>query len=129
VTIGAGLFSLGLAAVIINFRKLWRNKYIRFMIILCVSYMVILWVFNYRTYLKLGAAQAIQARYTYPILIFMFIVLGKAMLELIQNKNIRLILLVIVAFGFVWGGGIIGWLLRADPNWYWPNDLVVSINQ
>lgn len=120
---------VGLIFVLISLKKLWSKIYIRLAILIISIYMIILWFFNFQLYQKLGVAQAIQARYTYPILLLIFIVLIEAFKYQIQSQRQRKVLLTLFLVFFVWGGGITGYLIRAEDTWYWQNHTVISTNQ
>lgn len=120
---------IGSFSVLIYFKKLWAKIYIRLAILIISIYLIVLWLFNYQLYQKLGVAQAIQARYTYPILLLIFIVFVEAFKYLIQSERQRKAILMLFIVFFVWGGGIIGYQIRADENWYWQNTTVITINK
>src|SRR5690606_12313197 len=92
-------------------------------------YLLILFMFNYTSYQKLGAAYAIQARYTYPLLMPMFVLFAYA-LNLVKIPRKFKVLLVCIGFlGYAWGGGIVGWIIRSDSLWYRQNPTVISVNE
>ncbi len=119
----------GLAAVIKQRRKLWRNQYSRFVLVLSGLYLSNLWLFNYSSYLKMWKAEAIQARYTLPILILIFAVLIQAINWSIANKKLKAGLVLILFLTYVWGGGIAGWIIRADDTWRWQNSVTQTVNR
>jgi len=120
----------GVVSVMMSLKVLWKNEYMRLAVIVIALYLVVLWVFNYQTYLKLGVAQAIQARYTYPILLLIYVVLAKSYSHLLRNdQNLKNLLVIVILLTFVWGGGIMGYLIRADETWYWQNKTVISVNK
>jgi hypothetical protein len=124
----SALLCIGVVALVSQFSKIWGEMHLRFAFLLCTSYVTVLWMFNYNTYLSLGQAQAIQARYTYPVLILILLLLAKSITYLVKNNKLRAGLLFVVLFGLVWGGGITGYLIRADDTWYWQNKTVITAN-
>ncbi len=120
---------IGMISVLINFKQLWAKPYIRLSLLIISIYMIVLWLFNFQLYQKLGAAQAIQARYTYPILLLIFVVFLEGFKNIIQSARQRKFLITIFLVFFVWGGGITGYLIRADDTWYWQNHTVISVNR
>lgn len=122
-------FLIGVICVAVNYRTLIKNKYLIFIMLLVVSYIVILLGYNYKGYLVLKSAQAIQARYTIPLLLPMIAVLTYAASLTIKRLIVRQVLLVTVIATYVWGGGIVGHLIRADETWYWQNPTVIKVNQ
>ncbi|HMS23216.1 MAG TPA: hypothetical protein PKB09_00210 [Candidatus Saccharibacteria bacterium] len=118
----------GLLSTLIYFKKLWAKTYIRLSILVSAIYIVVLWLFNFQLYQKLGVAQAVQARYIYPILLLVFLVFIEAFKYSIHSEKQRKILLVLFFTFYIWGGGIVGYLIRADSLWYWQNRTVVQVN-
>jgi len=119
----------GAIVFVLKIRKLWANNFIRFSIIVSAAYLLVLWSFNYRSYLGLGTAQAIQARYTYPILPLIFLVLASGYNLLRLSAQQKTIMFSIVFLVYFWGGGIAGWIIRSDSMWYWQNSYIISVNQ
>jgi hypothetical protein len=128
INVGCVVLLLGLGALWVQRKQLWSNPYLRFGLTICVFYVATLWLFNYRTYLRLYKAEAIQARYTYPILLILFALMAQSMNRLVPDKKTKVGLLVVVAALYVWGGGIAGWLIRADDAWRWQHPTVQSAN-
>lgn len=129
ISIGYIILVAGLTSIIIYWRRLWNMRYMRFALVLCTGYMTVLWVFNYSNYLSLGAAQAIQARYTYPLLVIMFALVAQATNLAIKSRQHKTWLVAGVLFLYFYSGGITGYIIRSDTNWYWQNKNVISINQ
>lgn len=141
ISVGYVALVAGSGAVLLHWKRLCRNQYLRFGLIMCGFYLVVLWLFNYNSYLKIWKAEAIQARYTYPILIILFALMVQALnwtLEYLNTPKLRKgrtlaqlrvsLLLAFVAF-YVWGGGIAGWLIRAEDTWRWQNPTVQTVNR
>lgn len=118
----------GLLLFLYQIKRLWDNKFLRLAIIIVILYLAVLWTFNFKTYQTLGVAQAIQARYTLPIMLLIYVLIAEAF-RLTFKKPILKIIFYASLILFVWGGaGITGYLIRADETWYWQNDTVILIN-
>jgi len=136
VVIGCIALVVGLGAVILQWKRLWRLQYLRFGLVTCGMYLATLWLFNYNSYLRLWKAEAIQARYTLPILIVLFAVMLQAMSWIVgstfqkdSSRQIKCGLVLAFVLLYVWGGGVAGWLIRAEDTWRWQNPAVQSVNR
>lgn len=120
---------LGISAVLLQLKKILADQFLRFSLVLSGGYLVVLWLFNYQGYLKLGVAQAIQARYTLPILIIMYVLIAWSVNQTLKSNKIKTALLILIFVTYCWGGGIAGYLIWADQNWYWQNTTVITTNK
>ncbi len=118
----------GVLACVVAGRRVWQNRYLRFGLIITVGYIIILWFFNYSSYLRLWKAEAIQARYTLPLLILLFAFIGQTLNLAISSKGKKVALVVILIAFYVYGGGSAGWLLRAEDGWYWQTQINRTVN-
>lgn len=119
---------LGAVAVIWQRRKIWRNWYLRFSLVLVMGFIIVQWGYNYRSYQRMWKAEAIQARYTFPLMILMFLLLAWSVNQLIKNRQAKAYLAMAMIVFYVWGGGIAGWLIRADDSWRWQNQTIQTVN-
>ena len=110
-------------------KRIWNNPYLRFALCTTVFYVLVLWLFNYNSYLKMWKAEAIQARYTYPVLIVMYALIAQSVSWSIISKRVKVALVLSLVLLYVWSGGIVGWLIRADDTWRWQSNRVQHINQ
>lgn len=124
-----GFLSVGLLAVVLKMKYLWKNEYLRFLLLLSVGYTVVLLLFNYHAYLELGYPYAIQARYLVPLLLPMLMLIISALRLLKIPKKLPQVCLPLLIVIYICNGGVVGWVLRADTNWYWPNRSVQSANK
>lgn len=126
-----GLLGVSLVAFILYARTLLKSKFVQLSLVAALSIIISLWIFNYLFYIKYGRAYAIQARYIVPVLMPMLVVLAEALrLFSAGSKQVWIRLaLFIVALIFIFSGGVLGWIIRSDSSWYWPNETVVTINQ
>lgn len=128
VTIGYTALVAGLIAIMLRFKQIWRHPYLRFGLVISASFIAVEWLYNYTTYLNLGYAVAVQARYNYPILIIMFALMIQAGVWSIASNKIKTGLLVLFLALYVWGGGAAGWIVRAPDDWKWQNPTIQTVN-
>lgn len=121
-------FPFGIVLVLINRRKILNNDLLKIVIFIIVWHIFILLALNYRSYLNLGYAQAIQARYTYPLILPGTIVCIAAGSFLKINKQNKILLASLVLLAYALGGGVSGWIIRSDNLWYWQQRHVILIN-
>jgi hypothetical protein len=131
-----------LAAIILTFSAAfvlaleWRrvlrgNAFLVFFLLVSVFYCGALWLDNYKDYVSTGQPVAINGRYLLPVLLPFSAVLGRAFSLALRRRSLR-VAKPIVAFAvlvmFVAGGGIFTFISRSDSSWYWPNSVVVHVN-
>lgn len=119
----------GVLAVLYQRRKVWAQPYLRLALVAVIGFLVIQWLFNYSGYLKMWKAEAIQARYTFPLMILIFTLIAWSISRSIECRRIKAGLVVLLFVFYVWGGGIAGWLLRADDTWRWQHPVTQVVNQ
>ncbi|MGZ6005080.1 MAG: hypothetical protein ACXWLH_02920 [Candidatus Saccharimonadales bacterium] len=119
---------LTVVCLVVSFKKWWSVDWIRLSLLLIFSYLAILWLFNYSSYLSSGQAYAIQPRYLYPLLILLLASSAKVIQMTIKNPKLASWLAVVVIAIFIYCGGAIGWFLYAQSTWYWPNRNIVNVN-
>lgn len=118
----------GLVAVIWQRRKIGSDANLRFALVVVVGFVLVQWLYNYSGYLTMWKAEAVQARYTYPIMILLFTLIATAVNQMIANKRVKVWLVVFMFVCYVWGGGVAGWLIRADDTWRWQDPVVQQVN-
>ncbi len=124
-----GVF-LGFLAVLLQIKPLLRQPAYRFSIVVILFYGVVVLLFNYRQYLDLGAAQAIQARYLIPLLPLAIVLMIQAVSWSVPSRlQYKGIVLSVFMALFIYGSGISGWLIRSDSLWYWQNQTVIQLNE
>ena len=130
VTIASIAVVIGFLAVLLQIKTLWGRPAYRFSIVVILFYGVVVLLFNYRQYLDLGAAQAIQARYLMALLPLAIVLMIQAVSwTMPSHQRFKGIILATVMVMFVYGSGISGWLIRSDSLWYWQNQTVIQFNQ
>jgi hypothetical protein len=128
ITVGYAALAGGLVAVVWQRRKIWNKPALRLMFIVCGAYAAVVWAFNYNSYLEIWKAEAIQARYTYPILLLLFVLFIQSVNWSIASKKVKSSFVLLLVPLYLWGGGIAGWLIRADDTWRWQNSTVQTVN-
>lgn len=129
IVLGSMMAIASALVIAFNFKRLWKQSFYRYGLIVIAGYTFIVWMFNYTSYLQLGAAQAIQARYFLPLLPIALVIALQSFAWFVRSNNMRMVLLISVGSLYIYGGGAVGWLLRADSNWYWQKSQVIQINQ
>ncbi|MBP9738891.1 hypothetical protein KBD20_04335 [Candidatus Saccharibacteria bacterium] len=132
ITIGYIFLVAGGLALILRAKQLWKASELnQLTIVASVALAGSLWVFNYAFYLKYGQAYAIQSRYIIPMLLPIFVLLATALVQVTRSSNLRWIRYVLASLILLYcfSGGIVGWVIRSQPDWYWPSQTVVQVNQ
>jgi hypothetical protein len=123
----------GLVAVLIAAPKVWR-KYDRLAIVLYAStsllYVFVLWLDEYRAYLKTNQPVAINGRYLLPIIPLVLVVVGLSVRTILirRAEALKLGVLAIAVVCLLWGGGMLTYVLRSRPAWYWPSSPLSTAN-
>jgi energy-converting hydrogenase Eha subunit C len=120
---------IGVIAIVLQRRRLWKSAFYRYLFILTLIYSAVVWAFNYSYYLDLGIAQAIQARYFLPVLPIMFVIALQALAWSARRFDAKYLLLGLIMLLYLWYGGAVAWIIRADPTWYWQNDTIINTGQ
>lgn len=120
---------LSIVAVIKMRKKVMENQLLKMFLFISVLTLSALFLFNYRTYLNLGRAYALQVRYALPILLPMMVLCAWALNQLFITARYKKQVVVIVLMLYMIGGGAVGWIIRSDSSWYLKNDLVLQVNQ
>jgi hypothetical protein len=126
----ASLLSItSLVVVTTSIKRLWKQPFYRYAVLIVVGYAAVVWFFNLSVYQELAAAQAIQARYFLPLLPLALVIVLQSYAWVVRQERARALLL--IAFGglYIYSGGILGWLIRADTTWYWQQPTVIQVNQ
>lgn len=129
VNLAAVVAVTGVIAVIWQRRTIWRDPNLRFALVLSLGFIVVQWGYNYSSYLKLWKGEAIQARYTYPILVLIFTLIAWALNRTVVARHVKVVMVAAICIFYVWGGGIAGYLIRADDTWRWQHQVTQSVNQ
>lgn len=123
------IFGWVLIVIALRFKYFWNNEFFRLSLISFVALAGALWIFNYTFYLKYGRAYAVQARYLLPLMPPIFAVAVSGAQQVIRGRVFRQTLLVASIGLFIYSGGIMGWIIRSEPDWYIRNDAIIHIHQ
>lgn len=118
-----------LGGVLLFVKRWWKIGWLRATICIFMSYALVLWLFNLRSYLSLGRAYAIQPRYLLPLIIPVIATVFYFGGQFIRGRNLRGILSTVVIILFISSGGAIGWAIRSNAGWYYPSDRIIQTNQ
>ncbi|MEK7152315.1 MAG: hypothetical protein AAB834_00055, partial [Patescibacteria group bacterium] len=71
----------------------------------------------------------INGRYLLPILLLLAVVMGRGFsLAFRKLPDIKPLLAGSAILLFLYGGGVLTFILRSDASWYWPNHAVNTVN-
>ncbi|HET7320228.1 MAG TPA: DUF2142 domain-containing protein [Candidatus Saccharimonadales bacterium] len=127
------LFAGGLLALIVKFREVSR-RYNRLEIYLLIVvtgwYVALLWFDEYKSYLHAGMPVAINGRYLLPVLVPLMVLLAMGYSEVLRrHDSIKAVIVCAGLLCFLWGGGVLTFILRSRDAWYWPNTPMTSMNE
>lgn len=132
INVGYSLLIIGVISLIAIRNRVIRGDPITKMILfVSVVLAVSLWVFNYTFYLKYGRAYAIQARYLVPLLLPLIVILGNAVVVATRSGILRKARLLVAGLVLIYclSGGVVGWIIKSNDNWYWPSSTVLEVNR
>ncbi len=93
------------------------------------SYISVLWLDEYRAFLRTGQPVAINGRYLLPVLLPVLVIAAAAVAELFNRwRFLKLATITAAVLCLVWGGGALTYILRSNDAWYWPNGTVHTLN-
>lgn len=129
--LGYFLAAVSLVVLIVQWRQLWAHPLNRLFLVVGVILTTTVFIFNYRTNMSLGQPYAIQPRYLLPLYLPTLVLVAQAARLSVPARLKSYLTLVAVAVMvlFWYGGGVAGWLVRADSDWYWGNATIVNFNQ
>lgn len=119
----------GAVLVIYHWRRLRRINGVGLFVPVIVIYVLALWLQNYFDYMNTGYPVAIHGRYLLPFLPIMMLFIGLAyQAALAHRQRLQLGLLAVVFFCFLQGGGVMTYILRSYPDWYFENNFSQQLN-
>jgi len=110
-------------------KRIWHQEVLRVFLIVIGLYAMALLGQNYLDYLKAGQPEAIHGRYLLPILPLIYTIVAMAIYYAFNNahvirfSNIKRqagIVAVVMVLLLIEGGGFVTYIVRSDPNWFWP---------
>lgn len=132
ITIGYIFLITGIVALIMKFKKLWHKNVLTQLTLVASGILITsLWIFNYAFYVKYGRAYAIQARYILPMLLPLIVLLATALYEVCKVRSMSWIkyALVVLVIVYCISGGVVGWIIKSNDNWYWNQAVVFDFNR
>jgi len=97
--------------------------------VVATSYVGVLWLDEYKSFLHTGHPVAINGRYLLPVMLLVLLIGAAAISELIKKRQVlKLTFACIAILCFAWGGGALTYILRSDDGWYWPNSAMTTAN-
>ncbi len=111
-------------------RRLWRMTYLRYLLLIIGFYTLVLFIKNFSMYLHTGEAVAIHGRYLIPLYPVLYLALalgfGWALDRFVNRQQFKTWLVVATTVLLLQGGGIVVWIVRSDPAWYWPQSAAAA---
>jgi hypothetical protein len=110
-------------------KHIWRQEVLRVFLIVTGLYVLALLGQNYLDYLKAGRPEAIHGRYLLPVLPLIYAIVALAIsyaintVQVTRFSNIKRqagIAAVMMVLLLIEGGGFVTYIVRSDPNWFWP---------
>lgn len=124
------LLLVSIFAVIRYARELFKKPIVVASATIATTYIGVLWFQNYSMYLKAGLAVAVNGRYLLIVALPLAILFGLALQRLFANRRKSAYLLTaVILLCFLQGGGLINFIVRSKPTWYWPNQTIIDVNQ
>ena len=129
---GAIFIISGFFVLLLKYRQVFKKYYspaILLFSVATVSTVTILWATQYQFFLETNQPVAINGRYLFPVapLILCLFLLGYN--ELVKSQIIKTVLISLLIFCALLGGGAMTYILRSHPTWYWSNSPTNSINE
>lgn len=93
-------------------------------------YIGVLWLDEYKGYLHAGQPVAINGRYLLPVYLLVMLLLSLGFAELLHKRlKLQAAVVAVSLLCFIWGGGVLTFILRSHDSWYWPNRTALHANQ
>jgi hypothetical protein len=120
-----------LCAIVTIKQILTRFKLTWLTCVIAITYLSVLWLRNYHDYLNLGQPLAIQGRYLVPVLIYIYVMFGLGITQVLEFKRMpQIILRPLIAFiviaSFVYFGGFARYVSQVSPRYGWPKTAIQS---
>lgn len=135
---GAAAIIIGLAGLICTiwyWRQVFRSsRYLFFFAGLTLIYVVTLWIDQFGMYKQTGQPVAINGRYLIPVLPLVAALFGRGISIAIAHApklpalRVKVVAAYIALILFLYGGGVLTFILRSEDSWYWPSVTVEEIN-
>ena len=107
-----------------------NSEPILFLTVISTVYIGVLWIDQYRAFLRTGQPVAINGRYLLPVLLPLLLLMSLAYGQWLKGHiEMKMILAIVIIIGLACGGGALTYILRSNNDWYWPNSHVRAVNQ
>lgn len=127
------LFVGGVLAFVVKFRSVLRryNRLEIYMLIVVIGwYAALLWFDEYKSYLHAGMPVAINGRYLLPIMAPLMLLLAMGYSEALRRHDrLKAVIVCLGLVCFLWGGGVLTFIIRSRDAWYWPNSPMTRVNE
>jgi hypothetical protein len=120
--------SIGGILIICYRRRIFKdNPVYLFLGIVVAAYVLALWSLNYKDYVHLGTAIALQGRYLVVVMPLIYLVTATAFKFLLDKRHmLKPWIVILFVLLFSQGGGAITFIMRSDPSWYWENNTFID---
>ncbi|HSH18194.1 MAG TPA: hypothetical protein VK978_02325 [Candidatus Saccharimonadales bacterium] len=116
------IVTVGAVLTLMFWKRLWRQRYLRWLLLAIGFYTAVLFAKNLSMYLHTGEAMAIHGRYLIPVYPVLYaalaLVFGWA-LERNKRPELKTWLVIATLVLLIHGAGLVVWIFRSDPSWYW----------
>lgn len=123
------VLALAVICLVLASRKLIKKPEIQLLTLAMVALAIALWYINYPGYLKNYQPVAVQGRYLLPMVPFGLALGALAAKTVIKSRRALALIASAAIVVLVLGGGLITDLVRAEPEWYWPNSTARRANE
>jgi len=126
------LTALTVAAGLVYGRRIVRDHHTPAFWLLLSSagfYIAVLWLEEYRAYVRTGQPVAINGRYLLPIMLPLLLLGAWSVGKLMHHRRRWQVgLFALAVLTLAWGGGALTFVLRSNDRWYWPVQPVYDAN-
>lgn len=121
------------ALLLLRYGREILQKYPAFILFLVVGalYIAALWLQVYQMYVYTARPVAINGRYLVPLLPALGVIVAVAYVKFfraIKQPQYASIFATVILLLFLQGGSIVTYVVRSEPNWYWPNSFFKDAN-
>lgn len=122
----------GIIALVVRRRQVMDRYHWSLLLLLgivVVSYVVVLYLDEYRAYARTDQPVAINGRYLIPVLLPALLLAALAFERLLRRPHLKVAAAAVSIVGLAWGGGALTYILRSNESWYWSNPAVAHANR
>ncbi len=120
---------LSLIIVAYSWRELRNLNGFKYFNSVVLVYFLSVWLLtNYLGYLQTGQPYGVQPRYFILIMPIVIAYIVQSTNTAFSNKNLKIILFIVIALLFTQGGGITTYIIRSNEGWYWQRNYIIKAN-